>query len=142
MTRTMQELSSTQCLDLLRSKQVGRLGVTAEHYPMIFVVNYGLDGDVVIVRTESGTKLSGASHANVCFEVDEIDDDAQTGWSVLILALAEEVTDAHREEIASRTQANAVQPWAPGERVRWLRLIPHRMTGRRIEGASGVTSQT
>lgn len=134
----MQHLDSGQCLDLLRTKQVGRLGVIAEHYPMIFVVNYGLDGDVVIVRSDPGTKLRAASHANVSFEVDEIDDTSQTGWSVLILALAEEVTEAHREQIAASTHKNAVQPWDPGEHGHLLRLIPHRVTGRRIRRAVQV----
>lgn len=135
----MQHLDSVECLGLLRTKRLGRLAVIAENYPMIFVVNYGLDGDVVIVRTDGGTKLQAASHANVSFEVDEIDEASQTGWTVVILALAEEVTGAHREQIIAATHRNSVQPWDPGDHEHWLRLIPHRMTGRRIRRAVGVT---
>jgi nitroimidazol reductase NimA-like FMN-containing flavoprotein (pyridoxamine 5'-phosphate oxidase superfamily) len=129
---TMQELTEQQCQALLATHQVGRLGVNAEHYPLIFVVNYGLDRGVVIIRTHPGTKLRYADHANVTFEVDDIDQHTRSGWSVLIRGLAEEVTTAHRTELVQRTKASAVEPWAPGDYGHWLRLIPHRITGRRI----------
>jgi hypothetical protein len=31
-----------------------------------------------------------------------------------------------------RTRASGVQPWAPGEHGRWLRIIPQAISGRRI----------
>ena len=57
--------------------------MNAEHYPLIFPVNYALDRDVIVVRTHAGTMLEAAAHANVTFEVDEIDRRTRTGWSVL-----------------------------------------------------------
>lgn len=126
------ELSDDECRKLLSTRQMGRLGVNDGHYPLIFPVNYGLDGDTVVIRTHPGTKLTHASHANVSFQVDDLDEATHTGWSVLMLALAEEVTEAHRSELIASTRANGVQPWAPGEYGCWLRLIPHRLTGRRI----------
>lgn len=129
---TLQEITGPECQALLATQEIGRLGVNATHYPLIFVVNYGLDGDVVVIRTNPGTKLSNANHANVTFEVDDIDQHNATGWSVLIRGLAEEVTEAHRSELVARTKASAAQPWAHGEYGHWLRLIPHSVTGRRI----------
>lgn len=128
----MQVLSGDECRALLATRQIGRLGVNAEHHPMIFVVNYALDGDVVIIRTHPGTKLSAAQHANVSFQVDDIDEHSRSGWSVLMLALAEELTDEHRSDLVARSHAASVTPWAPGEHGHWLRLIPHKLTGRRI----------
>ena len=129
----MQELSSDECYRLLATQQIGRLGVNAEHYPLIFPVNYALDSaGVIVVRTHPGTKLAAADHANVTFEVDEIDQWTRSGWSVLVRGLAEEVTSAHRAELVERTQASGAQPWAPGEHGRWLRIIPHAVSGRRI----------
>src|SRR3954451_18755334 len=92
----LQDLGADECYRLLATQQIGRLGVNAEHYPLIFPVNYALDHDVIVVRTHPGTKLTAADHANVTFEVDEIDQRARTGWSVLVRGLAEEVTSAHR----------------------------------------------
>jgi uncharacterized protein len=130
--RELQELSADECYRLLGTQQIGRLGVNAEHYPLIFPVNYALDHDVIVVRTHPGTKLAAADHANVTFEVDEIDQHARAGWSVLVRGLAEEVTSAHRAELVERTHASGAEPWAPGEHGRWLRIIPHAISGRRI----------
>jgi nitroimidazol reductase NimA-like FMN-containing flavoprotein (pyridoxamine 5'-phosphate oxidase superfamily) len=104
------ELSAGECEALLATHQIGRLGVNAEHYPLIFVVNYGLDRGVVVIRTHPGTKLSNANHANVTFEVDDIDRRTRSGWSVLIRGLAEELTPDHRADLIERTLASAVQP--------------------------------
>ena len=128
----LEGLSDDECYQLLATQQIGRLGVNAEHYPLIFPVNYGLDRRVVVVRTHPGTKLTAANHANVTFEVDHIDQTNRTGWSVLIRGLAEEVTSAHGAELVERTHAAGVQPWAPGEYGHWLRIIPHYLSGRRI----------
>jgi uncharacterized protein len=128
----MQVLDGDECYRLLATQEIGRLGVNAEHYPLIFPVNYGLDDGVLVIRTHSGTMLSAAAHANVTVEVDEIDRRTRTGWSILVRGLAEEVTSAHRSELIQRTKAAGVTPWAPGEYGRWLRVIPQHITGRRI----------
>jgi nitroimidazol reductase NimA-like FMN-containing flavoprotein (pyridoxamine 5'-phosphate oxidase superfamily) len=106
--------------------------VNAEHYPLIFPVNYALDHGIIVIRTNPGTKLAAANHANVTFEVDDIDQIRRTGWSVLVRGLAEEVSTEHLTELIERTKATGVEPWAPGEHGHWLRLIPHKITGRRI----------
>jgi len=51
---------------------------------------------------------------------------------VLVRGLAEEVGPKHRADLVARTQAAGAQPWAPGEHARWVRLIVHHITGRRI----------
>jgi uncharacterized protein len=126
------ELDADECYRLLATHEIGRLGVNAEHYPLIFPVNYALDREVIVIRTHPGTKLTAAGHASVTFEVDEIDRRTRTGWSVLVRGLAEEVTDAHRAELVERTRASGVRPWAPGEHGRWMRIIPQGISGRRI----------
>jgi len=128
----LRHLSQDECFALLATQQIGRLGINAEHYPLIFPVNYALDHRVVIIRSDPGTKLTHASHANVTFEVDEIDQHRRCGWSVLIRGLAEEVTADHRAALIERTKAVAMQPWAPGDHGHWLRLIPHAISGRRL----------
>jgi nitroimidazol reductase NimA-like FMN-containing flavoprotein (pyridoxamine 5'-phosphate oxidase superfamily) len=129
---TLQQLSTEDCYRLLGTHQVGRLGVNADLYPVIFPVNYAMDGDVVVIRTNSGLKLTAADHANVAFEVDDIDPIRRVGWSVLVRGLAEEITSEHRDDLVERTKAAGVEPWAPGERGHWLRIIPQLVTGRVI----------
>lgn len=128
----LQALSNDECWMLLATQQVGRLAVVAGHYPLVVPVNYALDHRVVVVRTGEGTLLQAASHANVAFQVDQVDQVARAGWSVLVRGLAEEVTDRHREELVESTLATGATPWAPGDRGHWLRVIPHDVTGRRI----------
>ncbi|GAA4677871.1 pyridoxamine 5'-phosphate oxidase family protein [Pseudonocardia yuanmonensis] len=130
--RELQVLDPDECYRLLAEEEIGRLGVNAEHYPLIFPVNYALDGETIVIRTDVGTKLGAADHANVTFEVDRIDRRTRSGWSVLVRGLAEAVTTEHRAELVERTRASGVEPWAPGEHGHWMRLIPQGISGRRI----------
>ena len=126
-------INADDCHRLFATQQIGRLGVNAEHYPLIFPVNYALDrAGVIVIRTNAGTKLAAASYANVTFEVDEIDQWTRSGWSVLVRGLAEEVTSEYGTELIERTKASGVEPWAPGDRGHWMRIIPQEISGRRI----------
>jgi nitroimidazol reductase NimA-like FMN-containing flavoprotein (pyridoxamine 5'-phosphate oxidase superfamily) len=129
---SMQVLSTDECYRLLATHEIGRIGLNAEHHPLIFPVNYAMDGTTIVIRTHAGTVLRAAEHANVTFEVDDIDRRTRSGWSVLVRALAEEVGDHHRAELVARTLATGLEPWAPGDRGHWMRLIPHAISGRRI----------
>jgi nitroimidazol reductase NimA-like FMN-containing flavoprotein (pyridoxamine 5'-phosphate oxidase superfamily) len=125
-------IPADECYRLLATQEVGRIGVVAEHYPLIIPVNYGMDGSTIVIRTHPGSTLTAAAHANVTFEVDHIDSVSRIGWSVLVRGLAEEATDAHRAELVARTRGAGVTPWAPGEYGSWLRIITHGISGRRI----------
>lgn len=127
----LQVLTAEERYALLATQEVGRLGVYADHYPRVIPVDDGPDGRVVVVRTHPGATLAAASHANVTFEVDAVDAGSRSGWSVLVRGLAEEVTDRHAEDLVARTTRAGVQPWAPGEHGRWLRIITHDVSGRR-----------
>ena len=128
----LEVLDTEECLRLLATQQIGRLGLPGKAYPLILPFNYALDRGVIVIRTHAGSTLSAADHAKVTFEVDEIDRRTRSGWSVLVHALAEEVTEAYRADLLERTRATGVKPWAPGEHGRWMRLIPREITGRRI----------
>jgi nitroimidazol reductase NimA-like FMN-containing flavoprotein (pyridoxamine 5'-phosphate oxidase superfamily) len=143
-SRQIEALSGMECYRLLATQQVGRLGVDVGRYPLIFPVNYALDGDTILVRTRPDTTLTAADYANVAFEVDAIDPRTRSGWSVLVRGLAEDVTATHRGESQGEshedTQARGPQPWPPGEHGRWIRIVPHGISGRRIVPASSSTS--
>ena len=132
-TVEMAALPSVECYRLLAGATVGRLGLIVDGYPLVIPVNYALDRDVVCVRTHADSLVAGADHANVSFEVDELHPADRTGWSVLIRGLAELVTPAHDADLADRTRSSGATPWAPGDKNSWLRIIPHGISGRRIE---------
>ena len=128
----LQVIPAEECYRLLATQEIGRIGVNAEHYPLILPVNYALDGTTIVFRTGSGIILQAAEHANVTFEVDEIDRRTRSGWNVLVRGQAEAVGEEHRDALVASTRGTGVEPWAPGDRGHWLRLIAHDVSGRRI----------
>ena len=77
-------LDRDECLRLLAADEVGRLAVVVGHAPMIVPVNYRLDGDRVVFRSDPGTKVDYGLRSPVAFEIDGIDRAAHTGWSVVV----------------------------------------------------------
>jgi len=62
-------------------------------------------------------------------EIDGADTAARTGWSVLVRGEAIEVTGT--AELA-RLRKLPLDPWAPGARTHYGRILPAALTGRRI----------
>jgi hypothetical protein len=125
----LEELTPLECLRLARTCAWGRLAVVVGGRPLVFPVNFALDGGAVVLRTDEGTKLDGARGGPVAFECDDVDRLYHTGWSVLITGNAEEVKDA--VEITRLGQL-PLGPWSPGPKPVWLRIRPRTITGRRI----------
>jgi nitroimidazol reductase NimA-like FMN-containing flavoprotein (pyridoxamine 5'-phosphate oxidase superfamily) len=125
-------LGSDECRDLLAQDVIGRVAVVVGGTPMIFPVNYALDGDDIVMRTLPGSSLdAGQGHA--AFEVDSFDRTSQSGWSVLVTGHLEEVTWYQAKDMA-RLQALTVVPWTGGARDLWLRLRAGFITGRIVGG--------
>lgn len=129
-SRNLEILSRQECMDLLRTQVVGRVGLQFAAEPAVLPVVFGLLGDDVVFRTDPGTKLTAALMGmNVAFEVDESDRTTRTGWSVLVVGKAEEVRDrATREKV----EALGIEPWAPEGRDRIVRISTRNITGRRL----------
>jgi hypothetical protein len=125
----LEELTQRECIRLARTAVLGRLAVVVGGHPLVFPVNFTLDGLSVVLRTDEGTKLSAARDAWVAFECDDIDRIYHTGWSVLITGPAEAVTDP--AELA-RLEQLPIGPWCPGPKSSWVRIRPGTITGRRI----------
>jgi uncharacterized protein len=124
-------LEREECLRLLAGGHVGRVGVVEGNQPLILPVNYALDGEAIVFRTGRGTKLDLGTRAPACFEIDGVDVSARPGWSVLAVGRLEEVTSYDAQALQA-VQRLPVTPWAPGERSHWMRLLPRRLTGRRV----------
>lgn len=126
----LEELDVDTCLGLLSRHHFGRVAVTDENGPVILPVNYLVDRGSVVFRTAQGTKLDAAVRVDrVAFEVDEIDEAARTGWSVVVRGVLEEVAD--REEL-ERLRLQPLEPFTGGERERFVRVWSASITGRRI----------
>ena len=128
-------LEHDECVRLLSTCAVGRLGVVDAGQPVILPVNFLVTDDSIVFRTGAGTKLRHAQGSPACFEVDEIDPATQSGWSVLAVGRLEEVTDYDEAEVR-RLRTLPLSPWAEGERSHWLRLVTTRVTGRQVGPAT------
>ena len=126
----MEELDDTECRRLLAERHLGRLAISDFGGPVIFPVNYVVDRDLVIFRTDPGSKLDAATEReSVAFEVDATDEATRTGWSVVVRGSLAELTDP--ADLA-RLRALPLYPRAPGEKTRYVRVRPSSVTGRRI----------
>lgn len=129
--RGLEELPREECLRLLGSVPVGRVIYTLHALPAVAVVNFAMSGGSVVFRTGAGGKLEAATgHAVVGFEADNVDPETRSGWSVMIVGPACEVTDP--ADIAALSVLG-LEPWSPGEREHFVRIRPELVTGRRIQ---------
>jgi nitroimidazol reductase NimA-like FMN-containing flavoprotein (pyridoxamine 5'-phosphate oxidase superfamily) len=124
-------LDRDECLAALRADVIGRIGISSHGTPLVLPVNYVMDGEHVVFRTGEGTKLSAAGRSPACFEIDGFDREARTGWSVLATGRLEEIT-AYDGTTHDRLWKLGVSPWIPTGRDHLLRLVPSRITGRRV----------
>jgi uncharacterized protein len=126
----LEVLDRDECLRLLGTATLGRIGVTSAALPTVLPVNFGFDGTRILISTGPGTKLAAATrNAVVAFEVDAIDADAHTGWSVVVQGVAREITDSNERADA---QSHAPVRWAPGSDHHVVAISTEIVSGRRI----------
>lgn len=128
----IEALGTDECLQLLATQEVGRLGFITGDVPQILPVNYVLDGEAVVFATAPGSKLWGTVRSSVVFEVDDIDRSTRSGWSVVVHGLAQEITGFDAPELVARVHSLAPNPWADGDRLHLVRIAPRFFTGRRV----------
>ena len=137
--RMNEGLGEAESLRLISAGGIGRIAYTSRFGPAVLPVNYKWHDGAVVFRTarhsamdeDLQTGISGGDYL-VAFEVDEIDVAGRQGWSVLIQGPAHHVeSEAERESAAQA----GVEPWPAGERELFLRIVPNRVTGRRIKPA-------
>ena len=135
----IEELDEAESLRLIAPGGVGRIAYASRFGPAVLPVNYKWHDGAIVFRTarhsaldeDLQTGIAGGEYM-VAFEIDEIDFPGRRGWSVLIQGPAHHVaTEAERQAAA----AAGVEAWAGGERELFLRIVPHRVTGRRIKPA-------
>jgi nitroimidazol reductase NimA-like FMN-containing flavoprotein (pyridoxamine 5'-phosphate oxidase superfamily) len=125
------ELTELECRDLLTTGEVGRVAVCTPRGPQILPVNYRVDGASLVFRTAPyGVLGQHAWNGRIAFEVDHVDGETRSGWSVLATGPGELVQDA--EELSLVRAFRNPQPWAPGSRLLYVRLVWDSLTGRRV----------
>jgi CBS-domain-containing membrane protein len=129
--RGLRVLGLGECLDRLRHAPMGRLAFIREGGPVVLPVNHGVDDVGVVFRTTWGSKLLMAEQQGpVAFEVDGMDEDGETGWSVLVTGSASIV---YESDDVNRLERLGVRSWAGvDEDVLWVRIMAEDISGREI----------
>lgn len=126
----LEVLAQDECVNLLRTASIGRLGLTAGSLPIILPLNFAVDGESIVFCTEPGAKLSAARAADVvCLEVDDADVMNHEGWSVLVTGRLREITEAAELATAHRLP---LAPWKPTTSPHYVRLPMELVSGRRL----------
>jgi nitroimidazol reductase NimA-like FMN-containing flavoprotein (pyridoxamine 5'-phosphate oxidase superfamily) len=138
--RVFEELDEYQCLTLIPPTGVGRIAYLSRFGPAVLPINYTVHRGAVVFRTgehgpldeDLGTAVAGGE-GSLALEIDEVSAGARDGWSVLIHGPARRLTPGEEEDTLRYTR---VEPWAPGERELFIRIVPARITGRRVSPRS------
>ncbi len=125
----VEPLSREECLALLSTVSIGRVGATVDALPVVLPITFALDDRSIVFRTMPGTKLHAATlNAVVAFQADQYASPHEPlGWSVLVQGMTQEILDPHRLAAA---QFLPLGPWAP--EGRYLSLEPALVSGRRV----------
>jgi uncharacterized protein len=128
------ELSEADCKELLEQHTAGRIGFMAPEGPQILPVTYQYRNGSVIFRTSPvGPLAELVRRTSVAFEIDGIDEQDKSGWSVLVLGFAEAM--AHNYLLTSAWETGPV-PWADGVRNLFIEIKPRKISGRAVRGPS------
>jgi nitroimidazol reductase NimA-like FMN-containing flavoprotein (pyridoxamine 5'-phosphate oxidase superfamily) len=128
MSDLLRELTRDECVARLRTSCVGRVAVTHRALPAIVPVNYVVDHGILF-RTSSGGMLDRACRGQVvAFEVDALADDGRSGWSVLVVGVADGVDGSDELRAVHSGLVSARGP----ETDRFVRVSMSEVTGREI----------
>ena len=125
------KLMPAECRRLIAAGGIGRIAFSTVSGPVVFPVNFAVVAGTIVIRTGEGTMIAGHADEQVAFEVDHIDEALCQGWSVLVRGQAHRV--AHRAELEHMQHDAAIWPWPGDDRDVYVRIIPARISGRRIE---------
>jgi len=127
-TAELTELDRNACLCLIAKGVVGRVVFTDAALPAVQPVMYLLDGEEIVFRALNGTKLAVDRHV-IAFQADEVDPDTATGWSVVGIGQAYEVTNPSRLDELAKHQPAA---WASIPTAHTIAIPLRHLAGHRL----------
>lgn len=130
-SRALRTLSPAECIGLLESGGIGRVGFAAAEGIVMLPVNFAVTRTAIVFRTAPDTLLALCANAQVSFEVDHFDEALHEGWSVLVHGHAHQVTD--EREVKHLEAGTGLAPWAPGARDVYVRIVATQISGRSIQ---------
>jgi nitroimidazol reductase NimA-like FMN-containing flavoprotein (pyridoxamine 5'-phosphate oxidase superfamily) len=125
----LEVLGRDECLRLLATAPIGRVGLSSAALPTVLPVTFRLVGDRILFRTGHGSKLDAATRqAVVAFEVDDFDLDGHSGWSVVAVGVAQHVAADGIDEL----DLVHIARWIPSPADRLVAISTEIVSGRRL----------
>jgi nitroimidazol reductase NimA-like FMN-containing flavoprotein (pyridoxamine 5'-phosphate oxidase superfamily) len=119
------ELAPGECWELLSTRPFGRLVWSGAGGLTVIPVNYTATEGRILVRTAAYTAMARECRDRaVAFQVDHIDEDTHSGWSVLVRG--------HCREAEAGPDEPGPEAWASGTRRLLLAIEAREVTGRRL----------
>lgn len=129
-TGVIERLFPAECYRLLGRRGIGRIAFGATSGLMVLPVNYAVIDATIVIRTGSGSLIGGHGDGRVSFEADHFDLELGQGWSVLVRGEAHRVLQPN--ELRRLHEECDAKPWPAGEHDLFVRIVPGKITGRRI----------
>ncbi|MFT4295507.1 MAG: pyridoxamine 5'-phosphate oxidase family protein [Micropruina sp.] len=118
-------LDAAECRLLLATRTFGRVGWNSASGVQILPVSYGMVDGLIVFRTAAGSPLAQLVRpVEVSFQVDDLDAETSTGWSVLVHGMSGAPVASLPPEMPD--------PWAPGDRPIVIGIAPDHYAGRSI----------
>lgn len=126
----LERLGPAECSRLLAPDGIGRIAFGTASGLMVLPVNYALVAGTIVIRTGTGSLIAAHGDDPVGFEADHFDEALGQGWNVLVRGNAHRVLQPG--ELQRLRQDCDLRPWPAGEHDLYVRIVPDRITGRRI----------
>ena len=122
-------LDRDESVALLGARGVCRVVFTVDTLPAVLPVNYAVDAGALVLSTGAGSRLASAADGGVlAAQVDDLDSETRSGWSVVVTGVAELLPDGEEW----RRLRGLVDQWVPARNDVGIRLPMTLVTGRRI----------
>lgn len=129
--RTFAHLDPDECWRLVGRHGVGRVVFTGDTYTQVVPTTYdAVNGDAYFRAPTFGELARRVDGHTASLQVDEIDPNAFTGWSVLMTGTAHRVQDA--ATVASLWSLGRPHAWLPGAQTQWIALSVDHVRGQRV----------
>ena len=122
-------LSEEECWERLGGTEFGRLAYHLADEVHIAPINYAVDGRTLVFRTAEGSKLLGVvMNTDVAFEIDDVDEEAESAWSVIVRGAAR-ILEGQEARDADNLR---LRPWVDTRKFNVVSIAVDELSGRQF----------
>lgn len=130
-THNVATLLAYDCWSLLAEAEIARVAWQGGDGIALVPVNYTVGEGAIWFRVDPESALARECDGQqVVVEVDRVDAESRTAWSVVVVGIAHMV-----DEIDVPDTLIEMRVWPGGPRRRFVRVEPDRLTGRRLRSS-------